>query len=58
MPESYIFCPHICFSRLVHAFTAAGIIPSQYTHFSTFAELGVVGKWYTSNGKLHIYMYT
>ena len=35
---------HLYFCRLVHALIAAGIIPSQYTHFSMLAELGVVGK--------------
>lgn len=39
-----------CLYRLVHAFTAAGIIPSQYIHLSSFAEMGVVGKWYINNG--------
>ena len=46
----------INFCRLVHAFTTAGIIPSQYTHFSMFAELGVVGKWYINNGMLCIHI--
>ena len=36
---------HIHVFRLIHAFTCAGILPSQYMHFSKFATLGVVGKW-------------
>jgi hypothetical protein len=32
--------------KLVHAFTCAGILPRQYIHFSNFAHLGTVGKWY------------
>lgn len=32
--------------RLVHGFTAAGILPSQYIHFSSFSRIGVVGQWY------------
>ena len=46
----FIFC------RLVHAFTAAGIIPSQYNHFSVFADIGVVGKWYISK-RYDTYLY-
>ena len=38
--------------RLVHAFTCAGILPSQYIHFCQFATLGVVGKWYIQQGEL------
>ena len=37
--------------RLVHAFTAAGCLPSQYTRFSKFAEMGVVGKGYIGKGQ-------
>ena len=36
--------------RLVHALTAAGITPSQYNNFSTFADIGIVGGWYISKG--------
>ena len=38
--------------RLVHAFTCAGILPSQYIHFSKFATIGVVGKWYIRASEL------
>ena len=31
---------------LVHAFTAAGVLPSQYKRMSAFAEMGAVGKNY------------
>ena len=30
--------------RLIHGFTCAGILPTQYLHFSHFAGIGVVGK--------------
>ena len=36
--------------RLVHAFTSAGILPSQYVQFSLFASIGMVGKWYLQQG--------
>ena len=36
--------------RLVHAFTAAGILPRQYINFGNFAGIGNVGKWYISKG--------
>ena len=39
-------------SGLVHAFTAAGIAPTQYVHISSFADLGVVGRWYITKGVL------
>lgn len=35
-----------CQSKLVHGFTAAGILPSQYIHFSSYSRIGVVGPWY------------
>ena len=43
--------------RLIHAFTCAGILPSQYIHFSQFATIGVVGKWYITSSKLHTHIY-
>ena len=36
--------------RIVHAFTAAGCLPSQYYRLGMFAEMGVVGKWYVDKG--------
>ena len=33
------------------AFTCAGILPSQYNHFSEFSGMGVVGKRYIGTGK-------
>ena len=54
-PEVRIYC-HICgvvtrtYLRLVHAFTATGILPTQYTHFSQFAGIGSVSYWYMSKG--------
>ena len=32
--------------RMVHAFTCAGMLPSQYTHLSMFSGIGVVGHAY------------
>ena len=37
-------------NRLVHSFTCAEILPSQYFTLSTFAELGVVGASYIFQG--------
>ena len=36
--------------RLVHAFTSAGVLPSQYKRMSMFAEMGVVGRGYIDQG--------
>ncbi len=36
--------------RMVHSFTCAGIIPSQYIHLSMFAGLGTVGHAYIRRG--------
>ena len=36
--------------RLIHAFTCAGMLPSQYYHFCQLASLGTVGKRYTDTG--------
>ena len=42
----------------IHAFTCAGILPSQYGHFCQFAGVGEVGKWYIKQGTLmHMHMY-
>ena len=38
--------------RIVHAFTCAGILPSQYIQFTTRANLGTLGPWYISLGEL------
>ena len=38
-------------NRLVHAFTAAGVLPSQYKRMSAFAEMGAVGKQYIDKGR-------
>lgn len=38
--------------RVIHAFTSAGVLPSQYCHFSTFAGLGRVGGAYIKHGQL------
>ena len=35
----------------IHGFTCAGILPSQYNHFSQFAGIGMVGSWYIQAGK-------
>lgn len=41
---------------LVHAFTAAGVLPSQYKRMSAFAEMGAVGKQYIDKGRNDKYM--
>jgi hypothetical protein len=41
---------YIVNQKCVHAFTCAGIIPSQYINFSTFSGVGVVGKRYIKSG--------
>ena len=41
-------------SRVVHAFTCAGILPCQYHKYSQFAEMGVNGMWYIRSGDLFI----
>ncbi|XP_064382205.1 uncharacterized protein LOC135331087 [Halichondria panicea] len=35
--------------KIVHAFTCAGVLPSQYLHFSSHAGLGKVSSWYISS---------
>ena len=40
----------INFFWLIHAFTCAGMLPSQYYHFCQLASLGTVGKRYTDTG--------
>ena len=45
-------CGGVC--RLIHAFTCAGILPSQYSHFSQFADVGVIRKWYIHSSKCKI----
>ena len=37
-------------SRIVHAFTCAGILPSQYFNFTKHSKLGKVGPYYTRSG--------
>ena len=45
----YTFC---YLYRLVHSFTCAGMLPVQYSKFSQFAELGVLGTSYISRSML------
>ena len=40
----------MAYVRLVHAFTSAGVLPSQYKRMSMFAEMGVVGRGYIDQG--------
>ena len=35
---------------MVHSFTCAGILPSQYIHFPKFAGIEVVGHGYIKHG--------
>ena len=51
-PHDHVVYVNICFCRLIHAFTCADILPSQYMHFSKFATLGVVGKWGIQSSEL------
>ena len=37
--------------RLIHGFTFAGMLPSQYYHLSQFSVIGVVGCWYVQVGE-------
>jgi hypothetical protein len=37
---------YIVNQKCVHAFTCAGIIPTQYINFSTFSGIGTIGKGY------------
>ena len=36
--------------RMVHAFTCAGVLPSQYTNMMKFAGIGFVGEGYINQG--------
>ena len=36
----------VCVRRMVHGFTCAGLLPSQYTNFTQFCRLGNVGHSY------------
>ncbi len=42
--------------RMVHAFTCAGMLPSQYDHMSQFVGIGCVGHNYIRRGKLPIFI--
>ena len=47
----YAQCPSIYYvNRIVHAFTAAGVLPSQYKRMSTFSRMGNIGKNYINKG--------
>ena len=47
----YIHCWFV-YSRLVHSFTCAGILPTQYLKFCKFAGMGHVGYRYMEKGKI------
>ena len=40
-------------SRMVHGFTCAGILPSQYMNMNRFANVGSVGGSYIRQGWKH-----
>ena len=42
----------LTFCRYVHASTCAGILLSQYIHFSCFSGIGTIGKWYITSSIL------
>ena len=44
--------------RLLHSFTCAGMLPVQYSKFSQFAELGVLGTSYISRSMLLLSYYS
>ena len=45
-----IYIYHCYYYRMVHAFTSAGILPSQYINMSSFAAIGTVGHAYINQG--------
>ena len=42
-----------CTCRLVHGFTCAGVLPTQYIHFTRFAGIGSIGHAYIRQGMAH-----
>ena len=47
VPECYyVKCFTVCTCRFVHAFTCAGMLPSQYFSFCKFAGMGTLSDWY------------
>ena len=42
--------------RLVHGFTCAGVLPTQYTKFARFSGIGSVGHGYIRQGNCHAYV--
>ena len=42
--------------RLVHGFTCAGVLPTQYINFAKFSGTGSVGYGYIRQGNCHAYM--
>ena len=44
----FMLALHAC--RLVHGFTYAGMLPSQFINFCKFAEIGVVSNKYIQAG--------
>ena len=42
---------------MVHAFTCAGILPTQFIKLCTFADIGTVKHGYISQGSLLIVMF-
>ena len=43
-------CLLILFPRMIHSFTCAGVLPSQYIHLCANANLGNVGSRYIASG--------
>ena len=41
---------------MIHAFTYSGVLPSQYTRYSEFSGIGVVGHNYVQKGSALIYI--
>ena len=41
--------------RLIHGFTCAGVLPTQYINFAMFSGIGRVGHDYIRQGNCHAY---
>lgn len=46
---------HLYYYRLVHGFTCAGVLPTQYINFAKFSGIGSVGHGYIRQGNCHAY---
>ena len=52
--QLYFTLPHVfLLYRLVHGFTCAGVLPTQYVNFAKFSGIGSVGHGYIRQGNCH-----